>query len=303
MVGEIFYWLFNMSITASLSGIIVLLIGKIQKLPRRFAYILWLIPFIRMWVPISVSGKYSLMSLISKVTTKTVWVAQTPYDMSMVNHVMAADTYFPVTYKIDTIGNIFKAASIIWLIGAAVIIAAIFALYFTAKKQVRDAQLFCENIYFSDKLTSPAVYGIFRPRIILPQGYKGMKLDYILAHERAHIKHCDNLWRIIAFVTAAVHWFNPLAWLFLKKFLEETELACDEKVISGYSESERKAYAKALVNCAESRNVFASAFGGAKIHLRIKNILSYRKLTIISTVCFSALAIAIGYVLLTNAAL
>lgn len=303
MMGEIFYWLFNMSITASLSGIVVLLIGKIPKLPRRFAYILWLIPFIRMWVPIGVSGKYSLMSLISKATTKTVWIARTPYEMSMTNYVMAADTYFPVTYKIDTIGNIFKAASIIWLIGAVAMIAAIFVLYFTAKMQVGDAQLFCENIYFSDKLSSPAVYGIFRPRIILPQGYKGKKLDYILAHERAHIKNCDNLWRIIAFVTAAVHWFNPLAWLFLKKFLEETELACDERVICNYSESERKDYANALVDCAESRNIFASAFGGAKIHLRINNILSYRKLTIISAIFFSVLFIAIGYVLLTNAAL
>lgn len=302
MTGEMFYWLFNMSITASLSGIIVLLIGKIPKFPRRFAYILWLLPFIRMWVPIGVSGKYSLMSLLSKVTTKTVLVAQMPYEMSMTNYVMAADTYFPITYKIDTIGNIFSIASVIWMIGAVVIIVALFALYFTAKMQVRDAQLFCENIYFSDKLTSPAVYGIFRPRIILPLEYKGMKLDYILAHEKAHIKNCDNLWRIVAFFTAAVHWFNPLAWLFLKKFLEETEIACDERVICHYGEAERKAYANALIDCARSRNIFASAFGGAKIHLRINNILSYRKLTIISTICFSALVVAIGYVLLTNAA-
>jgi beta-lactamase regulating signal transducer with metallopeptidase domain len=109
------------------------------------------------------------------------------------------------------------------------------------------------------------------------------------------------LWRILAILSASVHWFNPFIWLFLKKFLEETELACDERVLSNCGEDEKKAYASALVDCAESRNVFVSAFGGAKIRVRIDRILSYSKLSIISIISFTVLALAIGYVLLTNA--
>jgi len=73
-----------------------------------------------------------------------------------------------------------------------------------------------------------------------------------VAHESAHIYRKDNLWRIIAVISASVHWFNPLIWLFLKKFLEDTELACDEQVLANCGEDEKKAYAMALVDCAES---------------------------------------------------
>jgi len=64
-----------------------------------------------------------------------------------------------------------------------------------------------------------------------------------------------------------------LIWLFLKKFLEDTELACDEQVLANCGEDEKKAYAMALVDCAESMGVFASPFGGAKIRVRIDRIL------------------------------
>jgi len=86
-----------------------------------------------------------------------------------------------------------------------------------------------------------------------------------------------------------------------KKFLEDTELACDEQVLANCGEDEKKAYAMALVDCAESMGVFASPFGGAKIRVRIDRILSYRKLSIISIASLTAFAVAIGYVLLTNA--
>jgi hypothetical protein len=67
------------------------------------------------------------------------------------------------------------------------------------------------------------------------------------------------------------------------------------------TEDDKKAYATALVDCTESRIVFASAFGGAKIRVRVDRILSYKKLSVISIISFTVLAIAIGYVLLTNA--
>ena len=82
--------------------------------------------------------------------------------------------------------------------------------------------------------------------------------------------------------------------------MEDMELSCDEKVLGGLDEREKKAYAAALVDCAESRTVFASAFGGAKIHQRIRHILSYKKLSLFSALCFIVLAAAIAYALLTN---
>lgn len=301
MLSEVFYWLFNMSISASLVGIIILLIGKIKRLPRRLIHILWVIPFLRMWIPIGMTSKYSLMTLISKFTTRIVVVYDGPVDFTFTNHLMAASNYSPITYKVNLLDRLFGIASMVWIIVTAALIIISVIIYVITKSELKDAILLRDNIYVSDRITLPATYGIFQPRIIIPKKYEQSDLKYIIAHESAHIQRRDNLWRILAIITISLHWFNPLAWLFLMKFLEETELACDERVLADFGEYEKKAYAIALVDCAKSKNVFVSAFGGAKIRVRIDHILSYRKLSIISIICFTVLAIAIAYVLLTNA--
>jgi len=81
-------------------------------------------------------------------------------------------------------------------------------LYVLAKSELKDASLLRDNIYVSDKITSPAAYGVFRPKIVVPKGYELRNLHYIVAHESAHIYRKDNLWRIIAVISASVHWFN-----------------------------------------------------------------------------------------------
>ena len=306
MLGEVFYWLFNMSLAASLVGLIVLALCAISRLPRRFACWLWLIPLFRMWIPVGMGSRWSLMTLLSKLTTRTVVVWERG-DMSFActNMVMAANSYFPVTYRINLLEHLFRTVAAIWLAVAAAILIALAWLYITTKRELRDATHWRENIYLSDKITSPALYGIFRPRIILPCGWESREdLALILAHENAHARHGDNLWRVVAFVTAAIHWFNPLAWFFLRSALSDMELYCDERVLKRLSPEERKSYALALVNSARAmreKNLFASAFGGAGIRVRIDRILNYHRLSLFSTVCFALLALAIAFVLLTNA--
>ena len=301
MLSEVFYWLFNMSISASIVGIIILLTGKIRKFPRRLIHILWAIPFLRMWIPAGMTSKYSLMTLLSKFTTKTVLVYDGVLDLTYTNHIMAAKSYSPITYKVNILEDVFKIASIIWIVIALALVIMTAVLYFITKSELNDAVPLRDNVYVSDKITTPATYGVFCPRIIIPEGLDSGDLKYILAHESAHIKRKDNLWRILAVISACVHWFNPLVWLFLKKFLEETELACDEKVLATYGEDAKKTYAKVLIDCAESRNIFVSAFGGARIRVRIDHILSYKKLSVFSIISFTIFAITAGYVLLTNA--
>ena len=306
MLGEVFYWLFNMSLAASLVGLIVLGLRAIPRLPRRFACWLWLIPLFRMWIPVGMGSRWSLMTLLSKLTTRTVVVWERG-DMSFAytNMVMAANSYFPVTYRINLLEHLFRTVAVIWLAVAAAILIALAWLYITTKRELRDAVHGRENIYLSDKVTSPALYGIFRPRIILPCGWESREdLALILAHENAHARHGDNLWRVIAFVTAAIHWFNPLAWLFLHAALSDMELYCDERVLKRLAPEKQKSYALALVNSARAmreKNLFASAFGGAGIRVRIDRILNYRRLSLFSTVCFALLALVITFVLLTNA--
>ena len=80
------------------------------------------------------------------------------------------------------------------------------------------------------------------------------------------------------------------------------ELACDEKVLKKCDDQQKKQYAHVLVSSVEKTNVFASSLGGASVRLRIENILCYKRLTVMSALGALALVAALGYVLLTNAA-
>lgn len=303
MLQEVFYWIFNMGITAALTGVLIMLVRLIKGIPRRMTAFLWIIPFLRMTIPLGLDSPYSLMTLLSKITTKTVVVFQ-PTDkisFSMMNSVMAANSYFPITYKVNILENIFSVASVIWAVVALAIVLMLTAIYCTTLFEIKDSKYLRENVYLSEKISSPAVYGVLRPKIVLPASYKDRDIELIVQHEKTHIRGLDNLWRMIAFLIVAVHWFNPFSWLFLKAFFADLELSCDERVLVKLGADRSKEYASALLECKQGATVFASAFGGARIRTRIENILSFRKLTWISLAAFIALISAIFYVLLTNA--
>ena len=292
-----------MSITAALTGVLIMLVRLIKGIPRRMTTFLWIIPFLRMTIPLGLDSPYSLMTLLSKITTKTIVVFQ-PTDkisFSMMNSVMAANSYFPITYKVNILETIFSVASVIWAVVALAIVLMLTAIYCTTLFEIKDSKYLRENVYLSEKISSPAVYGILKPKIVLPASYKDRDIELIVQHEKTHIRGLDNLWRMIAFLIVAVHWFNPFSWLFLKAFLADLELSCDERVLVKLGADRSKEYASALLECKQGATVFASAFGGARIRTRIENILSFRKLTWISLAAFIALISVIFYVLLTNA--
>lgn len=303
MIGEVCYWLINMSIVASFMGLIVMLIRKIRFIPRRVSVFLWIIPFLRMTVPVGINSPYSLMTLISKFTTRTVTVYKPTDDLafSFSNSIRAAESYSPITYKAMILETVFSVTGMVWIIVALALIIALTMLYVSTKRAVADSILLKENVYLSDKVDSPAVYGIIRPKIIIPESYKDMELEHIVRHEKTHVRRLDNLWRIIGFLTACIHWFNPLSWIFLKAFLNDLELACDEMAVSGYGVEERKEYARTLLTCSQSKSLLVSAFGGAKVRTRIENVLSYKKMTAFSAIGFTLLVLVITFTLITNA--
>ena len=300
-MGDVFYWTLNMSILGSVAGIVVLLLRRIKVLPRVGVYLMWVLPLIRFWAPIGIANKYSLLSLISQYTTKTVVVWEQAPEYTMTNSIQAATEYFPIEYKTDLLKDIFNLSGIIWAIIAAAAILCSILLYIFTKSALKDAKHIKENIYRSGNVLSPAIYGIYKPKIILPMGISDADLEFILMHEQIHIRRRDNLWRVIAVITVCVHWFNPLVWVFLKCFFADMELACDAGVLKNLDESKHKGYASALLSFSAGKSYYASAFGGAKTRPRIENILSYKKLTLASLLCFAALFVIIAVTIITNA--
>lgn len=306
MLSEIFYWLLNMSIVGGGVSIIILALRKIRKIPKSFVYMLWIIPMLRLILPFGMTNKYSLMTLVSNLTTRSVVVYEgTKFipELSFTNSIMAANTYFPVEYKTKLLDGVFHVTSIIWAIIAAAAVLTAVLLYTFTKSEIKGSVPYKDNIFLSERITSPALYGIICPKIIIPHGLSETDLNYVIMHEKAHAKRHDNLWRSVAVVICCIHWFNPICWLSLRYFLEDMELSCDNKVLWKLTDKEKKEYAYTILNAAAHKNMFVAAFGGAKIKIRVENIISYRKLTITSAFFFSALIVSIFIILVTNSAL
>lgn len=317
MLNEVFYWVLNMSAAAAITGAVVLGVRAIKSIPRRVTLFLWIIPFARMIMPLVFNSKYSLMALISRLTTRAITL-YSPADelpVSMVNITMAAESYAPFVYKTIELRHVFETASIVWAVVAAMLLLTLGAMYIASMRQVvralraPDVRKRALNtgkygrkyVYFTDSVPAPAVYGVFAPYIILPLSYADRDCEYILMHERAHIRGADNLKRVLAFAITAAHWFNPLAWLFLRLALADIELACDERALAKCDKAQAKQYALSLIECGARQNMFASAFGGAKLGARIGHIPSFKRITWFSALGFGALIISTVLALMTNA--
>jgi beta-lactamase regulating signal transducer with metallopeptidase domain len=312
MLHEVFYWVLNMSIIASFFGVLLYCLRFIKGFPKLASYMLWAVVLLRLLCPFGISSEYSLLNIIVTITQKT-YVKTVPLGdtkgsmeflpkLSTSNTIQGAATYQPFSYKTSTLENFFEIASVIWLIVAIAAIIAVVVLYLLTKSELKKAEFIRDNIYEGTMINTPTVYGIIKPKIVLPIGIEKKHLEYILAHERIHIRRLDNIWRMVAIVTVCIHWFNPLSWLFLKCFLEDCELSCDAAAVKGRKAEDRNYYAQVLLLYATMENtVFSSAFGSSKVKIRIKNVLSYRKLTVYSTIYFIGMVLAILYLLLTNA--
>lgn len=296
-MSTVFYWVLNMSIMGSICLLFVLLMRFIKPLPRRAVYVLWGIPLLRLLIPVSLSYKFSLANLLSLLFVRKVELTDS---VSYANAIQAVDSYSPMVYKTDALKGLFNVAGIIWCIVSLALILSMAILYIITLREVKDAKLLFGRVFESDRVTAPALYGVFRPRILVPPDMDRATLDYVVMHETAHIRRGDNFFRCVALLVCCMHWFNPLIWLSLKLYLSDMELATDACVLKGLTEPDKKSYGLSLLACSKPINAFVAAFGGAKIKVRIENILSYRRLGVASSLAVAALVIAMTLALIFN---
>lgn len=301
MLSEVFYWVLNASILGGAAGLFVLVLRRIKALPRSMVYALWLIPLVRLWLPFGIASRYSLLSLVSRYATRTVVIRGKLPQITASNSVMAASSYFPIEYKTNLLESLFNVAAVLWIIVCAAAILASVMLYRFSMSELRFAEHIEGDSYKSGRVSTPAVYGILHPRIIIPDSLACGNIRYILMHESIHVRRRDNLFRAIALFTACFHWFNPLSWILLKYFFTDMELSCDSKVLKELDEKQAREYAGAILACSSGKTFLASAFGGAGARVRIESILSYKRLTLFSSLCFAALVLVISVILITNA--
>ena len=86
-----------------------------------------------------------------------------------------------------------------------------------------------ENIYICDDIDTPFILGTLSPKIYIPSLLTEEERSYVIAHEKAHLKRLDCVWKPLGFILLAVYWFNPLSWVAYILLCRDIELACDDQ--------------------------------------------------------------------------
>ncbi len=286
-MSQLFLKIINMSISASYIVIAVLLLRLLlRKAPKWVTVVLWGIVAVRLVCPFSIESVLSLMpsaeTLPTEVLTGPDFRVQTgiaPMDDRINDYL--GDHYFEgVTVPVNNGFNVMTVLTLIWIVGVLALVTYTAISYWRLHRKIHTAVLLCDNIYQSENVVSPFVLGIIKPRIYLPFHMEGKETEYVVAHETAHIRRKDHLWKPFGFLLLTLHWFNPLMWLGYIMLCRDIELACDEKVIGELDRDARADYSQALLTCSVNRRMIAAcplAFGEVGVKDRVRSVLNYKK--------------------------
>ena len=281
---EMFELLFSVTLSTNVFIIAILLLRFLFKNSSKNSRLfLWLLVGIKLILPFNIKSKFSLIpdGAIEKSTVNAT---------EIVGDVVANRAY--VNESLFDSKLIFL---VVWATVSLVVLIYGVVSFWRLHKNIGDAIKMKGNIFQSEKVVSPFVLGVIKPKIYIPFNLDDETLSHIVSHEKSHIKSFDNITKLVAFILLAVHWYNPLVWVCFKLLSQDIEFACDERVVKNYTLEKRKSYAEALLSCAvnEGRGlIYPLGFGEVSIKDRIKSVVSYKKTLKVVLILF--LSVAVG---------
>ena len=308
--------LLEMSLKGSFCiGIIFIVRLFLKKVPKKYSYYLWLIVFLQLIFPYSIESEISLQphfhqNITSFVSDENQSQNNPILDIKENNYSQQTSVVTPQNVEVNQSHQTLSSSKsqlsyflmVVWLTGFIALIIKNIYTYVHLQKSLQDSSYLSDNIYLTDHKHAPFVFGIFTPKIYIPQSIQKEDSDYILFHERMHIKRKDHLVKLLTYTITCIHWFNPLVWLAYCLMSKDMELSCDEAVIEKYA-VQKKDYAKTLLTyaCQNSKlSVSPIAFGEGNVQERIKNILHYKKTKIWLSIGLVTFIIGLSMTLLTS---
>lgn len=311
-LSQIFLTFLYKNMTVSVVIIAVLLARLLlRKMPKKYSYILWSIVGIRMIFDLPFTTNISVFNLFRGFAKRSSTMGTMLTGSRKTNlqgttdalntigttgtstaHASRNTTVCAMTHTLTTSQMVLGILGLLWLIVVALFVAYGIYSYVKCRLLVRTAVIARDitpdshkkknnvSVWECDRIPSPFVFGIIRPRIYIPFRMPKQEQAYILAHEQCHIRRLDPLWKLIAFLLLAVYWWNPLVWCAFFYMVRDMEMSCDEAVIEQFGNEIKQGYSNSLLSFAMERHPYSFApiaFGEGDAGRRIKNVLNFKK--------------------------
>ena len=309
-MNELFLKIINMSISASWLVLAVLILRFVlKKAPKWINVLLWGIVAIRLICPFSFESTLSLIPSAETIplnigmdTTPTINSGISAIN-NAVNPIISQSNTPMAGASVNLLQITIGIYEYIWIFGMIALALYTAISYWRLRRKVDTAVRYKDNIFQSENVSFPFVLGIIKPRIYLPFKMNGQYLEYVVAHEQAHICRKDHWWKPLGFLLLMIHWFNPLMWLAYVLLCRDIELACDEKVIKELCNEQRGDYTQALVACSVNRRMIAACpltFGEVGVKERVKSVMNYKKPALWVIIIAVIVCVGVAVCFLTN---
>lgn len=296
----LFLEILNLSLYGSFAIVAVLILRfLLKKSPKSISYGLWLVVFLTLILPVRIKTSYSPMPVgVESFRQAKLYqaVPQAESGISIVDDFVAERT--PVRKlgeEVFPMERMVKGASVVWFAGTVILLGYGMISSWKLRKKLKNGEKLESNVYQVEGLPTAFVMGM-PPCIYIPGDLTEEEREYVLCHERIHIKRHDMRIKQGAFVILCLHWFNPLVWLAFRCMEADMESSCDEKVLEKMGTDIKKGYSLSLVRLSAEERWFGTplAFGEKPIKTRVKHILQYKKPVSVVVGLAVVAAVAVG---------
>ncbi|MFI3114899.1 MAG: M56 family metallopeptidase [Clostridia bacterium] len=284
-------------------AIVFVLIARVllKKVEKIYSYALWLVVLFRLLCPFSFESEVAVLP--SQTQVQPTFVSDGVFESTALKLPYSTEVFEQST-PIETASVAIPMSFIlmlIWFLGfISMFLYSVIALLKT-KKNLVGCMLLKDNIFLADHIKTPFVMGFLKPKIYLPSTINATEIEFIVMHEKTHIKRFDHITRILAFVALCVHWFNPLVWLAFVLSAKDMEMSCDEAVMNKMGDSIKKEYSSSLLRFEIQKHLVSPlAFSEGDTKGRVKNIMKHRKTKVWVSVLCVVLVSTFAFMLIGN---
>ncbi|MDE6635059.1 MAG: M56 family metallopeptidase, partial [Lachnospiraceae bacterium] len=227
-MADIFISITNMSVNAAwLIAAVIILRFFLKNMSKKYVMALWALVGIRLMCPFTIESVLSLIpsaDIVSDVTSEygkpvgesagtpiIVNGADSAVDNAadnaerMINPVMKDSADTSVKYGGDIFEIFFQAAAYVWC-AVFVLLLLYLAVSYVHMKKKTDVKMYLDDkVWLCDGIDIPFILGVVKPQIYLPSSINIVQSDYVIKHEKMHIKYYDYIWKPLGFLILAVH--------------------------------------------------------------------------------------------------
>lgn len=189
--------------------------------------------------------------------------------------------------------NLAKTLWIIWIAGFCALLLAALLLHLHWRRALMKSAIKVEEgpayellheemarvgeeklpLAISSAVRTPLIVGLLRDELVLvlpERAYSEEELRLIFRHELVHLQREDVWLKCFMLFCTAMLWFDPLLWLAMRRAAEDAELSCDETVMAGAGEAERRLYAELILSTAGDARGFSTCLSASARGLRYR---------------------------------